>query len=208
MNSLVEKANNAEIIDNMNRIMKRYESLFNEWHEIINRELFEGVLQPIAITVEMAFFPPFTRSYAQYRTPKDEKPYICFNYAIIQEQRFKLFIEHERQSEDEDYAWEDDAILLCASNPDDEFKMDLAGGLIHEMIHQYSHENGIKDAEIIDGVDYHTEQFRTLAWEKGLWCIEAENGFSNTHIDPKNPILEKLRFDIPSKDGIDCIDIR
>lgn len=200
MDSGVEFVNSAEITDRMNIIMKRYEALFKEWHEIINRELFKGVLQPIAITVESCFFPPFTRSFAQYRMPKDEIPFICFNYAAIHEQRFFYFIhctEHDEES--------DDYLFLFGSDPDEEFKEELANSLIHEMIHQYAHENGIKDCAIIDGVDYHTEQFMELAIEKGLWCREDENGFSDTHMDPGNPILEKLRFDIPSKNGVEVV---
>ena len=50
--------------------------------------------------------------------------------------------------------------------------------MIHEMIHLYCRENGIK--EVSRGGSYHNRRFKELAEEKGLVCIRTEKYGWNT----------------------------
>lgn len=163
---------------------EEYESILKEWYKVINRELFDGCLKPIRIVVEPEFFFFNTGAFGQYCIPDEGEPFLRFNLQGLIDMRTE-WIEGMLS----------DYIEPSFEEVEEEVKEIIAGSLIHEMIHQYSRENDIKDAEVIDGIDIHYDVFKQIAEEKGLLVLPAFNGDSNTHIRPNHPVLDKLQFE-------------
>lgn len=55
----------------------------------------------------------------------------------------------------------------------------MAEVMLHEMVHQWCHENGIQDTEA-DGT--HNERFRDAARAHGLVCHMGTMGYNQTHV--------------------------
>lgn len=139
---------------------EEYASILNDWYKVINDELFGGCLQQIKIVVEPEFFFFNSGAFGQYCIPSEDEPFLRFNLQGLIDMRIEWIEEMLSEGYDEP----------TLEEVEEEVKEVIAGSLIHEMIHQYSRENGIVDAEIIDGIDVHTETFKRIAEEKRSAC--------------------------------------
>ena len=154
------------MIEPIDRSFTQIVEYANSAHELLNRELFDGKLST---------------------------PFIDFqNISYEIEPIYGVFIKDTSKYYGTFLAKEPCAILLSlelwdevdSSKSLEEQNARIISTLLHEMIHQFCHENNIVDAK--DGL--HTENFLEVAETHGLMCFskQEENGinYSITYLDP------------------------
>lgn len=130
----------------------------NTMYAALNDKLFDGKLTPAVITV----IPDNTKgAYGWYTLAKAWK---------TDDMDDKLKDEQFKQGYCE--------INLCAEHLSRPL-VEVVGTLLHEMCHQYNHENGIKDTS--RGGWYHNEAYRKAAEEHGLTVTkDGKYGYCRT----------------------------
>lgn len=137
-------------------------------HKKLNKELFNGCLNDILIDIQnLNKFDEWDDCYAQYRTGNKEfleffPPRILFSLEFLD--RLELFKTQKEQV------------------------MFLSQIMLHEMIHQYCHENGIVD-------DNHSEAWQEEAAKHGLHSVYCNGELCEEWLEPK-PIFVILNFQI------------
>lgn len=134
-------------------------------HELLNRELFDGKL-----SIPFIDFRNISKGDSLYGVFINDAS-AHYETFLVQEP-CAILLSHELLNE------------VDSSESLEEQNAWIVSTLLHEMIHQFCHENNIVDVE--DGL--HNNNFENVAVEHGLMCFstEKENGvdYNITYLDP------------------------